>query len=127
MFKRKTKRERGEKIFIGRAKDVIIVVVLGLILTFAVWKIFYSEDSASMQASQYVATETEKRICRLLQEIEGVGEVEVMICETEDGVQSVIVVCEGANDLQVIMNVREVVSTALGTEQKSIKIYVKKK
>ncbi len=128
MIKTKMDSEAGRrKLFSGRVKDVILVGVLGLILTFAVWKIFYNDDNANSQSSLVVANETEKRISRLLQEIEGVGEVEVMICETEEGVQSVVVVCEGANDLQVIMNVREAVSAALGAELKSIKIYVKKK
>ena len=56
-------------------------------------------------------------------EIDGVGNVRVMICEDEDGVESVVVVCEGANDLRVNMDIREAVSAALGTDEKSVKIY----
>ncbi len=51
------------------------------------------------------------------------GIVRVMICEDEDGVESVVVVCEGANDLRVNMDIREAVSAALGTDEKSVKIY----
>ena len=54
------------------------------------------------------------------------GDVNVMICESEDGVQSVVVVCEGANDLRVNMNIREAVAAALGTDEKSVKIYLMK-
>ena len=62
----------------------------------------------------------------LLEEMNGVGKAEVMVCETEDGVLGVVIVCEGANDLQVNMHVREAVATALGTAQNNVKIYLKK-
>ena len=62
----------------------------------------------------------------LLNEINGVGEVDVMIHETEEGVQSVVVVCEGAENLLVNMHIREAVAAALGTDEKSVKIYLKK-
>ena len=91
----------------------------------AVWKIFYTEDTATAYESSNVS-QTETRVERLLEEIEGVGNASVMVCETEEGVQGVVVVCEGANDLQVLLNVREAVSAALGTDPKSIKIYLKK-
>ena len=71
-------------------------------------------------------SETEQKVSRLLQEIDGVGKAEVMICETEDGVQSVVVVCEGANDISIVMDVREAVAAALGTEEKAVKVYLKK-
>lgn len=108
----------------GKIKDVLLLSVLALILLFAVWKIFYTEDENSLKSVS--ASETEDKISRLLSEINGVGEADVMICETEDGVQSVVVVCEGANDLQVVMDVREAVAAALGTEEKAVKIYLKK-
>ena len=72
-------------------------------------------------------TETERKVSGILEQIEGVGTAEVMICETEDGVQSVVVVCSGGNDLQTIMTVREAVAAALNVEQKAIKIYPKNK
>ncbi len=116
---------RRKRTFInGKLKDILIVAVLALILIFAVWKIFYKEAPAVQ--TETAGSEAEKRVSRLLEDIEGVGEASVMICETEEGVQSVVVVCDGANDLQVLMNVREAVSAALGTDQKSVKIYLKK-
>ena len=46
--------------------------------------------------------------------------------ETDEGVQSVVVVCEGANNLQVVIDVREAVASAVGTQEKNVKIYLKK-
>ncbi len=109
----------------GRLKEILLLCVLAFVLIFAAWKIFYAEESGGV-ANTVSASESERKVSRLLQEIDGVGEADVMICETEDGVQSVVVVCEGAKDLQVMMNVREAVAAALGTEEKAVKIYLKK-
>lgn len=112
------------KILGGKIKEILLLSVLAIALIFAAWKIFHTEDSRETSALQ--ATETETRIMRLLSEIEGVGAANVIVCETEDGIQSVAVVCEGANDLRVVMNVRSAVSAALGTAEKNVKVYLKK-
>ncbi len=108
----------------GKLKDVLIIAALALVLIVAVWKIFYTEKEETVATSAMSANE--QKVSRILANIQGVGEAEVMICETEEGVQSVVVVCDGANNLQVIMDVREAVAAALGTEEKSIKVYLKK-
>ncbi len=109
----------------GKLKDIFIIGGLGLALVLAAWKIFYTDEESAASVKTF-ASETEIKIARLLEEMDGVGEAEVVVCETEDGVRSAVVVCEGGNDLQVIMNVREAVASALGTDEKQIKIYVKK-
>ncbi len=108
----------------GRIRDVLLLSALALLLLFAVWRIFYDEGGEGEAAA--VGSDSEKRLCALLGEIDGVGDVRVMICEDEDGAKSVVVVCEGANDLRVNMDIREAVSAALGTDEKSVKIYLMK-
>ncbi len=107
----------------GRGRDLLIMGVLALVLFYTAWKIFQEEETDKEALS---LSENEVKVMRLLQEIDGVGEASVVVCEDEDGVKSVVVVCEGANDLRVAMNVREAVAAALDTQQKSIKIYLKK-
>ena len=120
-----SEREKRKKFrFDNRIKDICILAVLALVLVFASWKIFGSEKEVEETAS--ALSQTEEKISRLLEEMEGVGETSVMICETEEGVQSAVVVCEGANDLQVIMDIREAVASALGTKEKAVKVYLKK-
>lgn len=109
----------------GRIRDILLLSALALLLVFAVWKIFYTGDTKNV-SGMTGGSESEQRLCSLLKEIDGVGEVNVMICEGEDGVESVVVVCEGANDLRVNMNIREAVAAALGTDEKSVKIYLMK-
>lgn len=110
----------------GKIKDLLIIGGLALLIVFAAWKIFYQEERIDGQTSVSTLSESEQKVSRLLEEIDGVGEAEVMICETEEGVEGVVVVCEGAKNLQVVMDIREAVAAALGTKQNAVKIYLKK-
>ena len=110
--------------FDGKIKELLLLTILAMALIFAAWRIFRAEDAKETLAVE--PTETEARVMRLLEEIDGVGEANVIIYETEDGIQSVAVVCDGANNLRVVMNVRSAVSAALGTDEKKIKVYLKK-
>lgn len=117
-------KETNGKIRIDKKKrEILVVGGLAIALTIAVWQVFFTDRT---QETTAVMSENEKKVSRILKEIDGVGEASVMICETEDGVRSVVVVCEGANNLHVLMNVREAVAAALGTEEKAIKVYLKK-
>ena len=112
------------KRFDGKAKDASLLFVLGLVIVGAAWVVFHMDDEKNAVPSY--ATSAETKVARLLQEIAGVGEASVIVYEKDEQVESVVVVCEGANDLRVVMNIREAVASALGTEQKSVKIYLKK-
>lgn len=109
----------------GKIKDFLIISVLAIVLLFAAWKIFRTDDTQASH-SMVSMSEKEEKVARLLQEIKGVGEADVIICESEEEILSVVVVCEGANDFKVTMDVREAVAAALGTEEKVVKIYLKK-
>lgn len=108
----------------GKRKEVFLLSVLGVVLCLAVWLVLADGKTLVTSGKQY--SETERKLVSLLEEMNGVGEAEVMVCETEEGVLGVVIVCEGANDLQVNMHLREAVSTALGTAQSNVKIYLKK-
>ena len=115
-------------------RDVLLVSCLALLLVFAVWKIFYTPSSASRfsagnagtsAAATESASEKEKSLAAFLSEMDGVGTAEVRICEDENGVMSVAVVCDGAKNILVNSNIREAVSAALGVDEKNVKIYPK--
>ncbi len=107
-----------------KMKDGLLLLVLGFIVVMVAWLVFRSDDVED--AATVYATETEIKVLRLLQEIDGVGDANVIVYEKEDEIESVVVVCEGADNLRVVMNVREAVASALGTEEKAVKIYLKK-
>lgn len=121
----KTQKKAIRALFSGRVKDLLLIGVLGLVLFYTAWQIF-QEDDLAKPAAQFELSETETRVMRILQEIDGVGEASVVVCESQDEIKSVVVICEGANNLRVVMNVREAVAAALDTDQKLIKIYLKK-
>ena len=107
-----------------QVKDLLVICLLGIFVLVGVWMVFREEKNGAESAVGI--TQMEQNVSNLLSQIQGVGEADVMICETEEGVQSVVVVCEGARDLQVIINVREAVAAALGTQEKAVKVYLKK-
>ncbi len=109
----------------GKIKEILLLAILAFALIFAAWKIFHNGDKTQESANVF-ATENEKKVARILEEIDGVGKAEVIVYENENGVQSVVVVCEGANNFSVVMDVREAVAAALGTKESSVKIYLKK-
>lgn len=125
------KKQNGEKkktIFSswkGRIKDIILLAILAFALLFAAWKIFHGGTSKD-ETTGVLATENEQKVARVLEEIEGVGEAEVIVYEDENGVKSVVVVCEGAHNFSVVIDVREAVAAALGTQESAVKIYQKK-
>jgi len=108
----------------GKTKDIVLLCMLAIALIWVSWLVFHTDDTKNVSSIQ--PTSTESRVMQLLREIEGVGEANVMIYETDEGIQSVAVVCEGGNDLRVIMNVRSAVAAALGTNEKIVKVYLKK-
>ena len=123
MSKRKDRWANLVKRIDGKIKDSIILAVLGVFVIVLAWQVFHTEEENS---TPVFPTETEMKVVRLLQEIDGVGEANVIVYEKEGDIEGVVVVCEGANNLRVVMNVREAVAAALGTEEKCIKIYQKK-
>lgn len=110
----------------SKLKDLLLLSCLALLLSAAVWRIFYTDGSNhAASGGNALKSESERALCELLSKIEGVGEADVIICEDENGVKSVVVVCDGANDIRVNTEVREAAAAAVGTQEKNVKIYKK--
>ena len=124
MNKNGNETQRKKRTIDKSIKDFLLLGIAAITLLFVAGKVFSNDEKNSVYVTEWTATE--ERVVRLLNEMDGVGEAEVIVYETEKGVESVVVVCEGASSLKVSMNVREAVSAALGVEEKSIKIYLKK-
>ena len=108
----------------GRVKDGLLLVFLAVILVLSAWQIFHTEENQTVSIQG--TSEEELKVMRLLEEMEGVGEANVIVYTGENNEKSVVIVCEGADNLRVIMQVREAVAAALGMEEKAVKIYLKK-
>ena len=105
----------------SKVLEVIILAGFALILCFAVWRVFIV-DEPQMKA---YSSDEETKLVALLESMDGVGEAEVMISTNENGARGAVVVCDGATRLSVISDVREAVATALGIDQKYVKVYLK--
>ena len=104
-------------------KEIFLIGGLAILLIIAAWQVFGNDNHAQTSAQ---ATAEEVRLKEILEMIDGVGAAEVMISEGETGEKGVVIVCEGANRISVLMDVREAAATAIGVHLKNIKIYLKK-
>ena len=106
-----------------KIKNLALFFAVGALIAVLIFEVFSKEDTTTTKLGN---TALEAELCLLLEEMDGVGKVNVMIYEGENGVEGVVVVCDGANNLQVNMNIREAVAAALGANEKDVKIYLKK-
>lgn len=105
-----------------RYKKVIAIAGL-LILLVAIAVISFGVPSQTLTINSTALSETETKLMRILSEIEGVGKAEVMISEGAEGVEGVVIVCEGANSLMVRNDVINAVKVALKIEKNNIAVY----
>lgn len=108
-----------------RNKNALIVIVLLLALVLIVI-ILNTNKSLSVTTSGGTATaktETELKLERILAGIEGVGEAEVMINQSESGISGVVIVCQGANNIMTRNDVLNAVCTALNIDGNNVAIY----
>lgn len=68
-------------------------------------------------------SDLERRLVSILSSVEGVGGVEVMVVEGEDGaVEGVLVVADGADDAGTCLRIQYAVQTLLGVEAASVEV-----
>jgi hypothetical protein len=106
-------------------RNLLIIVLLIFVLVFAVILINKSSEQTSTSVSTVSSqqTDTEKKLCEILSNISGVGETQVLITEGNEGIEGVVVVCAGANNIMTRNNILNAVSTALNIEKNKIAIY----
>ena len=67
-------------------------------------------------------SDLESRLESIIKSVDGVGDFSVFVSETGGNAIGAIVICEGANDIGVRIDILNVVSTALNIPQSSIQI-----
>lgn len=112
--------------FVKSNKAVIIIVVLIIVLVGTIYFTGKSEnkDASSPTYSTVQKTDTELRLEKLLSSIEGVGDTEVMVRETEGKISGVVIVCQGAESITTKNKIINAVSVALNIDKKNIAIYL---
>ncbi|MGN0808247.1 MAG: hypothetical protein ACI4MN_07375 [Candidatus Coproplasma sp.] len=110
------------KSFFIRYKKIIVVAVL-LILLIAIAIITFGGSNQSLTVDTASMSQTEIKLMRILSEIDGVGKAEVMVNEGTDGVEGVVIVCEGANNIMTRNDVINAVYVALNVNKNNIAVY----
>ena len=120
--------DRGFFKYVKERKDVtkvIFVIALGLIL------LFLGRGSDEGEISD--KDDTEARLAAVCSEVEGVGECEIMIyyspadSRTGEGkIESVIVICDGADSSKVKLRLTEMLSSFLGIGTNRIRVEKRK-
>ena len=87
-------REKLKSFFSDKTVRAIALALLALLLLFAAWKVFFSGNTSSVSH-----TEEELRLSAVLGQIEGVGDVDVMITTSDGTAVSAVVVCKGADSI----------------------------
>ncbi len=104
-------------------KKIIIIAVLVILLVLIIFLFFGGSDEETSTGSDVVKSESEIRLTALLESIDGVGDVEIMITETDGVITGVVVVCEGANSIMIRNDILNAVSIALNIDKNNIAIY----
>ncbi len=99
---------------------IILVLVFALI---AIVVIFYDSGGDVSAGTVTDKTQTEIRLEAILSSVEGVGENQVFVTEDEDGIEGVVIVCRGADNIMTRNDILNVVSTALNINKNIIAVY----
>lgn len=99
---------------------VISALILALIIAVVMLGGGISGDSVSDMQDK---SSTEIKLEQILSSIEGVGDSRVMISESNEGIEGVVIVCRGADNIMVRNDIINAVSTALNVEKNNIAVY----
>lgn len=105
-------------------KNKLILIIISVILILIIAVVIFGGygDGVSVSSTQD-KTSTEIKLERILSSIEGVGESQVMINQSENGIDGVVIVCRGADNIMVRNDIINAVSTALNIEKNNIAVY----
>ena len=104
-------------------KIILLLLIIGVILM-VIGKYLPSATTTTTDSGTINRTEQEQKLAEIISEMEGVGDVEVVIY-TKDKTSSVLVLATGADDPNVQIKIRQAVRTLLQTDNKNIKIVKK--
>lgn len=111
--------------FFKQNKNALIVLLLLAVLIVIALSFGGNKSKAvSLTGSDdYNKSETEIKLQQILSSIDGVGNAEVMINEGQDGIDGVIIVCDGADSLMTRNDIINAVVTVLKIKSNNIAIY----
>lgn len=113
--------------YVKQHKKILLISVLLIVLIALAFALYGSKSKVTATSVGADMSASETKLTRILSEIDGVGKAEVMINESENGVEGVIIVCEGAYNIMTRNDILNAVTTALKVEKNNIAIYAMNK
>ena len=111
---------------LGKKQNWLIVLLIGILLVVVAMPTKTQSDTNVMKGYEKVeetSTEIEKRLKKLLENMQDVGDVEVMITyEDREIVEGVVVLADGADNAVVVRNITEVVQALFDVDSHKIKV-----
>lgn len=101
-----------------------IEIIIAVIFAVVILLIYLSSTNATSTHTSNTSTNLETRLETILSDIEGAGNVSVLINSSDEKVEGVIVVASGADDVYVKMNILRAVETVLKIPTTQIEILV---
>ncbi len=112
--------------FVKDNKKIVIVIVLIVVLIAIIYFIKRSDSDSLETYAVAEKSATEAKLTTILSSIDGVGETDVMINESDGTIKGVIIVCEGADRIMVRNDILNAVATALNVDRSLIAVYAMK-
>ena len=112
------------KLLGNKKKQWLILLLVGILLVvIAIPTKSETEEKGIGDSKKWSATETEQRLENILSQMQGIGEVHVMITyRDENVVEGVVVVAEGGEQGVIVQKITEVVRALFDVDSHKIKV-----
>lgn len=128
--------EKFKEIFKSKDKKIenLVFLLIILIITLVCINYIMKDDEKEKEKEKYkdavlassteiVGTDLENRIENILSKIDGVGKVSVLLTYDNEKLEGIVVVAEGANNLDTKINIISAVEAVTGLGKHKIKVY----
>ncbi len=102
----------------NKTARILLLAGAALLLLLTCWLVFGNRQA--QDASGYVPTDREARLSALLSEVDGAGEVTVLISEEGNTATGAVVLFDGEDGILVRLRLTQIVARALGIAENRV-------
>ena len=110
-----------------RLLTLLLMLVCGAALILMSYRMSETETPQRAQDITYTEGSMEARLARVLSQIEGAGQVEVLVMQNDAGILGVVIVADGAQQLTVRSDLMRAAMTALDVPAESVEVFARSK
>lgn len=109
-----------------KANRTLLLILALVFVLIAVVIVFYGDGENDADAAAERKSASEIKLEAILSAMDGVGESSVFVTEGDDGIEGVVVVCAGGDNIMTRNDIINAVSTALDIQKNIIAVYAMK-